>query len=122
MNNWQKGSEESILIASGGTKLFYSESSLSLFFNKKILQRCLRREWGEWVGTFVIEMIAEPNFWTIPFLKKNEKKSVNFNLSNHWTKGLPTVKTFVFFYKVYKILVVVVGSFPFEKKYVANSL
>ena len=58
---------------SGGTKLCYSESSLSLFFNKKILQRCLRREWGEWVGTFVIEMIAGPNFWTIPFLKKNEK-------------------------------------------------
>ena len=40
-------------------------------------------------------------------------KSVNFNLSNHRTKGLPTVKTFVFFYKVYKILVVVMGSFPF---------
>ena len=68
------------------------------FFQQKILQRCLRREWVEWVGTFVIEMIAEPNFWTIPFLKKNEKKSVNFNLSNHWTKGLPTVKTFVFFF------------------------
>ena len=37
-----------------------------------------------WVGTFVIEMIAGPKFWTIPFFfKKNEKKSVNFYLSNH---------------------------------------
>ena len=33
---------------SGGTKWCYSESSLSLFFNKKILQRCLRRGWGGW--------------------------------------------------------------------------
>ena len=118
MNNWQKGSEES----EWRHKIILFRKFTFTFFQQKILQRCLRREWGEWVGTFVIEMIAEPNFWTIPFLKKNEKKSVNFNLSNHWTKGLPTVKTFVFFYKVYKILVVVVGSFPFEKKYVANSL
>ena len=35
------------------------------------------------MGTFVIEIIAGPKFWTIPFFKKNEKKSVNFNLSIH---------------------------------------
>jgi len=53
------------------------------FFQQKNITKMFKERLG-WVGTFVIEMIAGPKFWTIPFFfKKNEKKSVNFYLSNH---------------------------------------
>ena len=43
------------------------------FFQQKNITKMFKEGWGEWVGTFVIEIIAGPKFWTIPFLRKMKK-------------------------------------------------